>query len=109
MDIAISNKKVSYSIGKMMKQLLKRRKQSSQKINSMESLENESNASLEVDYLSMESNENDINEHLSAKQSFFDEEINTVPVHYIRTAEGTFFWTSSANQISCLQDRWAQA
>ncbi|XP_075150916.1 enhancer of split m4 protein-like [Haematobia irritans] len=109
MDIAISNKKVSYSIGKMMKQLLKRRKQSSQKINSMESLENESNASLEVDYLSMESYENDMNEHLSAKQSFFDEEINTVPVQYIRTAEGTFFWTSSANQISCLQDRWAQA
>ncbi|XP_075150914.1 enhancer of split m4 protein-like [Haematobia irritans] len=109
MDITISNKKVSYSIGKMVKQLFKLKNQSNQKINSMESLENESNASLEVDYLSMESYENDINEHLSAKQCFYDEDNNTVPVHYIRTTEGTCFWTSSANQISCLQDRWAQA
>ncbi|XP_075150924.1 enhancer of split m4 protein-like [Haematobia irritans] len=108
MDITVSNKKVSYSIRKMVKKLFKQNK----KIDSMESLENESNASLEIDYISMESYENDINEHLSTKQCFEDEDFvnaTSVPVHYIRTTEGTYFWTTSANQITCLQDRWAQA
>ncbi|XP_075149841.1 enhancer of split m4 protein-like [Haematobia irritans] len=108
MDIIVSNKKVSYSIKKMLKQLFKQNK----KIDSMESLENESNAGLEIECLSMESYENGINEHLSAKQSFAEEDfgnVPSVPVHYIRTTEGTFFWTTSANQITCLQDRWAQA
>lgn len=137
----------SYSIKKLLKQLFKHHK--SQKLaelqnlentkkagslESLESLENQCNAHLEFEATSLECHENDINERLSAKQQSYEledydfSEINAViPVHFIRTAEGTFFWTTSSdvpadndlpqpmscatyNQLaSCMQDRWAQA
>ncbi|XP_075152067.1 enhancer of split m4 protein-like [Haematobia irritans] len=106
MEITVSNKIVLYSIRKMVKQLFKKQ---NKKIDSLESLENESNASLEYDRVSIESYENDINEHLYSKQSFDEDDTSIVPVHYIRTTEGTFFWTTASNQMNCLQDRWAQA
>ncbi|XP_075150913.1 enhancer of split m4 protein-like [Haematobia irritans] len=105
MEITASNKKNSYSLRKMVKQLFKQNKSQHKKVDSMESLENKSNISLEVDCLSMESLENYVNELHSSQQSFGDDEdvttVTTVPVHYIRTTEGTFFWTSSVNQITC--------
>ncbi|XP_075149840.1 enhancer of split m4 protein-like [Haematobia irritans] len=110
MDTTIANKKDSYSIRKMFKRHLKLQKRHNKKIDSMESLENESNASLEVKHISIETYENDINERLFAKQSYYDEDIstiNSVPVHYLCTTQGTFFWTTTANQI--FQDRWAQS
>ncbi|XP_075150918.1 enhancer of split m4 protein-like [Haematobia irritans] len=112
MDTTIANKKVSYSIRKMVKRLLKLQKPHNKKTDSMESSENESNASLEEKHVTMETYENDINERLFAKQSYYDEDIstiNSVPVHYLCTTQGTFFWTTTAKQIPCLQDRWAQA
>ncbi|XP_073820530.1 enhancer of split m4 protein-like [Musca autumnalis] len=149
MEIA-NNKKfaVSYSIKKLMKQLFKQHKsqqklaqlqnlenaKKAESLESLESLENQCNAHLEYESASMECHENDINERLSAKQQSYEIEdydfsdINTVvPVHFIRTAEGTFFWTTSSdipadndlvqpmscatyNQLPvCMQDRWAQA
>ncbi|XP_073820551.1 enhancer of split m4 protein-like [Musca autumnalis] len=117
MDIIISNKKsnTSYSVKKLLKQIFKQQK-SSKKVaaDSMESLENSRNASLESDCASsMESFENDINEQLSADK-YYEEEMDyptSVPVHFFRTEQGTFFWTTSiaAEQLSCMQDRWAQA
>ncbi|XP_058988263.1 enhancer of split m4 protein-like [Musca domestica] len=117
MDITISTKKTtSYSMKKLLKQIFKQQK--SQKVaaaDSMESLENDRNASLESDCASMESFENDINEKLSAKQFNEEEEFDypttSVPVHFVRTHQGTFFWTTTSvfEQVSCLQDRWAQA
>ncbi|XP_073820538.1 enhancer of split m4 protein-like [Musca autumnalis] len=108
MDITISNKKTSsYSMKKLLKQIFKNEK--SQKVatdsmETLESLENNRNASLEKDCASMESIENDINERLSAEEETY------VPVHFIRTEHGTFFWTSAADHpITGLQDRWAQA
>ncbi|XP_058978571.1 enhancer of split m4 protein-like [Musca domestica] len=98
----ISNKKpttiASYSMKKLLKQIFKQQKSKNIAANSMdslESLENSRNASLEMDCSSssMESFENDINEQILAE-------------------EGTFFWTSAVDyQLSCLQqqDRWAQA
>ncbi|XP_073820544.1 enhancer of split m4 protein-like [Musca autumnalis] len=105
MDITISNKKTtSYSMKKLLKQIFKNEKSQKVAADSMESLENSRNASLEKDCASMESIENDINERLSAEEETY------VPVHFIRTEHGTFFWTSAADhQITCLQDRWAQA
>ncbi|XP_061400355.1 enhancer of split m4 protein-like [Musca vetustissima] len=147
--IASNNKKftASYSIKKLLKQLFKQHKsqklvqlqnmentKKAESLESLESLENQCNAHLEYESASMESYENDINERLSAKQLSYEiedydfSEINAVvPVHFIRTAEGTFFWTTSSdipadndlvqpmscstyNQLpSCMQDRWAQA
>ncbi|XP_058988289.1 enhancer of split m4 protein-like [Musca domestica] len=120
MDITISAKKTSsYSMKKLLKQIFKQQK--SQKVaaadslESLESLENERNASLESDCASMESFENDINEKLSAKQCNEEEEFayptTSVPVHFVRTQQGTCFWTTTSafEQVSCLQDRWAQA
>ncbi|XP_073820552.1 enhancer of split m4 protein-like [Musca autumnalis] len=115
MDITISNKKTSYSVKKLLKQIFKQQKAKKVAADSMESLENDRNASLESDCASMESFENDINEQLSAKQQYCDEEEfeypTSVPVHFIRTEQGTFIWTttSAAEQLSCMQDRWAQA
>uniref|UniRef100_A0A1I8MQD5 Uncharacterized protein n=1 Tax=Musca domestica TaxID=7370 RepID=A0A1I8MQD5_MUSDO len=112
----ISNKKptaiTSYSMKKLLKQIFKQQKSKKIAANSMdslESLENSRNASLETDCSSssMESFENDINEQISA-----EEEQTYVPVHFIRTQQGTFFWTSAADyKLTCLQqqDRWAQA
>nr|XP_013102233.1 unnamed protein product [Stomoxys calcitrans] len=143
-----SNKKMaSYSIKKLLKQLFKQQHKSqklaelqniqnaqkAESLESLESLENNRNANLEFEAASMEAHENDINERLSAKQQSYEmedydlSEINTiVPVHFIRTDQGTFFWTASSqiasdndlieplscatyNQLPCMQDRWAQA
>ncbi|XP_073820542.1 enhancer of split m4 protein-like [Musca autumnalis] len=110
MDITISNKKSntsSYSMKKLLKQIFKQQKSkkiAAESMESLESLENSRNASIETDCSSMESFENDINERLSAEEELY------VPVHFIRTEQGTFFWTSAADQqITCFQDRWAQA
>uniref|UniRef100_A0A1I8NK34 Uncharacterized protein n=1 Tax=Musca domestica TaxID=7370 RepID=A0A1I8NK34_MUSDO len=120
MDITISPKKTtSYSMKKLLKQIFKQQKSknvaAADSMESLESLENERNASLESDCASMESFENDINEKLSAKQCNEEEEFvyptTSVPVHFVRTQQGTFFWTTTSafEQVSCLQDRWAQA
>ncbi|XP_005187192.3 enhancer of split m4 protein-like [Musca domestica] len=113
----ISNKKpnttTSYSMKKLLKQIFKQQKSKKIAANSMdslESLENSRNVSIETDCssYSMESFENEINEQILAEE----EEQTYVPVHFIRTQQGTFFWTSAANyQLSCLQqqDRWSQA
>ncbi|KAM7361429.1 enhancer of split m4, Bearded family member [Cochliomyia hominivorax] len=144
-----NTKKVSYSIKKLLKQLFKQHKSSKALINlqnlanskkaesleSLESLENTHNENIEVEECnaSLESFENDINERLSAKavsyevEDFdFSEITTTVPVHFVRTEHGTFFWTATSdiaadndlieplycstyNQLAVMQDRWAQA
>ncbi|XP_073820550.1 enhancer of split m4 protein-like [Musca autumnalis] len=118
MDISISNKKsnTSYSVKKLLKQIFKQQKSFKKVIaDSMESLENSRNASLESDCaFSMESFENDINEQLTSEKYYEEEEMDsptTVPVHFVRTEQGTFFWTTSSGdeQLYCMQDRWAQA
>ncbi|XP_073820537.1 enhancer of split m4 protein-like [Musca autumnalis] len=107
MDITISQKKSS-SMKKLFKQIFKSKKASVAASDSIESLENSRNASLETssDCVSMESYENDINESyekMEEEQEF--EYTTTVPVHFVRTEHGTLFWTSAAY----MQDRWAQA
>uniref|UniRef100_A0A1I8NIG0 Enhancer of split m4 protein n=1 Tax=Musca domestica TaxID=7370 RepID=A0A1I8NIG0_MUSDO len=117
MDITISTKKTtSYSMKKLLKHIFKQSKKvTADSMESLESLENERNASLESECASMESFENDINEQLSAKQCNEEEEFDypttSVPVHFVRTQQGTFFWTTTSafEQVSCLQDRWAKA
>ncbi|XP_061401590.1 enhancer of split m4 protein-like [Musca vetustissima] len=121
MDITVtSNKKTSYSVKKLLKQIFKHNKSTKVTADSMEyleSLENSRNVSLESDCASMESFENDINEQLSAKLCSEEEEefdyttATSVPVHFIRIEQGTFFWTTNSafDQLSCMQDRWAQA
>lgn len=142
-----NSKKVSYSIKKLLKNLFKHQKSSklitlqnlvnskkAESIESLESLENTHNANIEVEECaSLEAYENDINERLSAKaescevEDFdFSEITATVPVHFVRTEHGTFFWTaisdiaadndlveplfcSTYNQLAVMQDRWAQA
>ncbi|XP_037955945.1 enhancer of split m4 protein [Teleopsis dalmanni] len=142
-------KKVSYSIKKVLKQLFKQHKteklitkqniENTKKESSMESLEsiqNSQNADIESGCVSLESYQNDVNERLSActepvsyeMEDYEYGDITTVPVHFARTAHGTFFWTAAsdlpvdndlieplycctANQIAVpqMQDRWAQA
>ncbi|XP_061400377.1 enhancer of split m4 protein-like [Musca vetustissima] len=97
MDITISQKKSSSSMKKLFKQIFKSKKSVA---DSSESLENSRNASLES---SMESFENDINESYEKEEEF--DYTTTVPVHFVRTEQGTYFWTSAAY----MQDRWAQA
>ncbi|XP_073820548.1 enhancer of split m4 protein-like [Musca autumnalis] len=120
MDIAISNKKsnTSYSVKKLLKQIFKQQNKSKKvaadSMESLESLENDRNASLESDCASMESFENDINEQLSSEKYCEEEEFDyptSVPVHFVRTEQGTFFWTTNSafEQLSYMQDRWAQA
>lgn len=144
-----TTKKVSYSIKKLLIKLFKQHNKSSKlmhlqnlqnakkavSLESLESLENTHNANIEVEECaaSLESFENDINERLSAKaascevEDFDFSELNTtVPVHFVRTEHGTFFWTATSdiaadndlveplccstyNQIAVMQDRWAQA
>ncbi|XP_058978570.1 enhancer of split m4 protein-like [Musca domestica] len=109
MEITISEKKNSNSMKKLFKKFFKSHKAVA--ADSMESLENSRNASLESssDYDSMESYENDINESYE-KEEEFDYPITTVPVHFVRTEQGTFFWTSAADLVPVhMQDRWAQA
>lgn len=141
-----NTKKVSYSIKKLLKQLFKQQK-SSKLINieslmhtkkavsleSLESLENMHNANIEAEETTtLEAFENNINERLSAEGSWQMEDFDlneitaNVPVHFVRTEHGTFFWTASSdlaadndliaplgcntnNQIAAMQDRWAQA
>lgn len=141
-----NTKKVSYSIKKLLRQLFKQQK-SSKLVNlqnlgnakqaisleSLESLENMHNANIEAEECAtLEAFENDINERLSATGSWemedfdFTEVSATVPVHFVRTEHGTFFWTAASdlaadndlieplgcatnNQIAVMQDRWAQA
>ncbi|XP_017483204.1 PREDICTED: enhancer of split m4 protein [Rhagoletis zephyria] len=144
-------KKVSYSIKRLLRQLFKQQQKSEQQkqqqelienfentnkansLESLESLENSRNADLEseAECISLESSENDANERLAASCELEDYEfadISSVPVHFLRTAHGTFFWTanndlpadndlieplycSTGNQIATtqMQDRWAQA
>lgn len=145
-----NTKKVSYSIKKLLKQLFKQQKSSkalvalqnlanskkAESLESLESLENTHNANIEVEEecnVSLESFENDINERLSAKAATYEVEdfdfseiTTTVPVHFVRTEHGTFFWTATSdiaadndlveplycstyNQLAVMQDRWAQA
>ncbi|XP_061389526.1 enhancer of split m4 protein-like [Musca vetustissima] len=119
MDITVTSNKKSYSVKKLLKQIFKQHKTknvAADFMESLESLENSRNSSLESECASMESFENDINEQLSAKLCSEEEEFDytsatSVPVHFIRTEQGTFFWTtnSTIEQLSCMQDRWAQA
>ncbi|TDG45738.1 hypothetical protein AWZ03_007876 [Drosophila navojoa] len=141
---AKSNKK-SYSVKKLLQKIFKQQQveeqqnmQNTHKANSLESLEsieNSRNADLESINkscaVSLESYENEANERLSASCEMEDyelEQLPTVPVHFVRTAHGTFFWTaasdlpadndlveplycSTANEIAVaqFQDRWVQA
>ena len=140
------SKKVSYSIKKLLKQLFKQHKsekqiilaqnfsnsQKADSLESLESLENSRNEAAECNH-SLESFENDINERLSSaayscelEDYDMSELSSTVPVHFVRTEHGTFFWTASSdipadndlieplycctrNEIAVAQDRWAQA
>ncbi|XP_061400385.1 enhancer of split m4 protein-like [Musca vetustissima] len=106
MDITISQKKSSSSMKKLFKQIFKSKKSvAATDDSSFESLENSRNASLES---SMESYENDINESYEKEEEF--DYTTTVPVHFIRTEQGTYFWTSAADFVPAyMQDRWAQA
>uniref|UniRef100_A0A1I8N8R8 Enhancer of split m4 protein n=1 Tax=Musca domestica TaxID=7370 RepID=A0A1I8N8R8_MUSDO len=111
MEITISQKKNSSSMKKLFKKLFKSHKAVT--ADSMESLENSRNASLESssDYGSMESYDNDINESYEKEEEFdCHQQTTVVPVHFVRTEQGTFFWTSAADLAPVhMQDRWAQA
>ncbi|EDW34001.1 GL22019 [Drosophila persimilis] len=141
-----SNKKLSYSVKKLLQKIFKQQQQQlveeeqnlkntlkANSLESLESIENSRNADLESASVcaSMESYENEANERLSASCDMEDyelEQLPSVPVHFVRTAHGTFFWTaasdlpadndlieplycSTANEIavSQFQDRWVQA
>ncbi|KAH8404319.1 hypothetical protein KR215_009624 [Drosophila sulfurigaster] len=145
-NMNIKANKKSYSVKKLLQKIFKQQQveeqqnmQNTHKANSLESLEsieNSRNADLEsiankscAD--SLESYENEANERLSASCEIEDyelEQLPTVPVHFVRTAHGTFFWTaasdlpadndlieplycSTANEIAVaqFQDRWVQA
>lgn len=145
-----SNKKSSYSVKKLLQKIFKQQQQQEKHIEeqqnmqnthkansleSLESIENSRNESLDNNKsacaISLESYENEANERLSASCEMEDyefEQLPTVPVHFVRTAHGTFFWTaasdlpadndlveplycSTANEIAVaqFQDRWVQA
>ncbi|KAH8382527.1 hypothetical protein KR009_003995 [Drosophila setifemur] len=137
-----SNKKLSYSVKKLLQKIFKQQQQQVEEeqnlkntlkansLDSLESIENSRNADLETSCsASLESCDNEANERLSASCEIEDyefEQLPTVPVHFVRTAHGTFFWTansdlpadndlieplycSTANEIAVAQDRWVQA
>ncbi|KAH8363108.1 hypothetical protein KR084_005360 [Drosophila pseudotakahashii] len=136
-----SNKKLSYSVKKLLQKIFKQRVEEEEQnlkntlkansLESLESMENSRNADLESASIcaSLESCENEANERLSQSCDMEDydlEQLPTVPVHFVRTAHGTFFWTavsdlpadndlieplycSTANEIAIPQDRWVQA
>ncbi|KAL7730716.1 hypothetical protein ACLKA6_003486 [Drosophila palustris] len=149
-NMNIKSNKKSYSVKKLLQKIFKQQQQqveeqqnmqNTHKANSLESLEsieNSRNADLEsianksccAD--SLESYENEANERLSSAsceiEDYEFEQLPTVPVHFVRTAHGTFFWTaasdfpadndlveplccSTANEIAVaqFQDRWVQA
>ncbi|XP_016950925.1 enhancer of split m4 protein [Drosophila biarmipes] len=133
-----SNKKLSYSVKKLLQKIFKQQQRVEEEeqnlkntlkansLESLESMENSRNADLES---SLESCENEANERLSQSCDMEDyelEQLPTVPVHFVRTAHGTFFWTavsdlpadndlieplycSTGNEIAIPQDRWVQA
>ncbi|KAH8295165.1 hypothetical protein KR018_008170 [Drosophila ironensis] len=144
MNIKSNNKKLSYSVKKLLQKIFKQQQVEEEQnlkntlkansLDSLESIENSRNADLESttsECLSLESCENEANERLSASCDMEDyelEQLPTVPVHFVRTAHGTFFWTaasdlpadndlveplycSTANEIAVaqFQDRWVQA
>nr|XP_013101453.1 unnamed protein product [Stomoxys calcitrans] len=102
---------------------------------SLELFDNTNNANTEIDCLSLESQENFINERILAQQEFFDMDsfdlsprnsITFIPINFLHTHHGTFYWTSCQDipadndligpmncltyrQVACKQDRWAQA
>ncbi|KAH8247074.1 hypothetical protein KR032_008411, partial [Drosophila birchii] len=136
-----SNKKLSYSVKKLLQKIFKQQQVEQEEeqnlkntikansLESLESIENSRNASLEC--ASLESFENEANERLSQSCDMEDyefEQLPTVPVHFVRTAHGTFFWTAvsdlpadndlveplaccTANEVAVaqFQDRWVQA
>ncbi|EDV53582.1 enhancer of split m4 protein [Drosophila erecta] len=137
-----SNKKLSYSVKKLLQKIFKQQQRVEEEQNlknalkansleSLESMENSRNADLESASIcaSLESCENEANERLSQSCEIEDyefEQLPTVPVHFVRTAHGTFFWTavsdlpadndlveplycSTSNAIAIPQDRWVQA
>uniref|UniRef100_A0A1I8M8K9 Enhancer of split m4 protein n=1 Tax=Musca domestica TaxID=7370 RepID=A0A1I8M8K9_MUSDO len=144
-----NKKKMSYSIKKLLKQIVKHYKsqklinlenaKQSTRAESLESLDNNNNANIEIDCKSsMESLQNDQNERISFENEhcheivepieFSDISVGVLPVHFITTDQGIFFWTASTdiaadsdleealnchteNQLACRQqqDRWAQA
>ncbi|XP_061400391.1 enhancer of split m4 protein-like [Musca vetustissima] len=107
----------SYSVKKLMKQLFKQHKskhsqqqqlgqlkKSESFFEALESLENQCNAKLELEAFAMETEENNLNERLAAKQKSYELEdydfsqiTVAVPVHFARTNQGTFFWTTSSD------------
>lgn len=136
--------KVSYSIKKILKQIFKQHKsqkliiaqnlENTAKANSLESLESlENSINEQAECVSLESYENEANERLSTaayscelEDYDFTQITTSVPVHFVRTEHGTFFWTatsdipadndlieplycSTRNEIAVPQDRWAQA
>ncbi|KAH8417357.1 hypothetical protein KR222_009478 [Zaprionus bogoriensis] len=139
-----SNKK-SYSVKKILQSIFKQQQQVEEQQNlqnthkansleSLESIENSRNESIDNNKscaLSLESYENEANERLFASCEMEDyefEQLPTVPVHFMRTTHGTFFWTATsdlpadndlveplycttANEIAVaqFQDRWVQA
>uniref|UniRef100_A0A1I8MM51 Enhancer of split malpha protein n=1 Tax=Musca domestica TaxID=7370 RepID=A0A1I8MM51_MUSDO len=116
MEITPKKFAMTYSIKKLMKQLFKQQQQRHNKtlpqlsqlkksesfFEALECLENQSNAKMESSSLEIE--ENNLNERLAAKQKSYEledydlSEISiAVPVHFARTTQGTFFWTSSSD------------
>uniref|UniRef100_A0A1A9X2P0 Enhancer of split m4 protein n=1 Tax=Glossina brevipalpis TaxID=37001 RepID=A0A1A9X2P0_9MUSC len=135
-----NNKKLTYSLKKLLKQYFKQRKaeklerfekagETYESLNSIETMQNNRNADIESEC------ENMVNECRSEifSSQLEDYELSDVisvpvPVHFMRTDQGTFFWTSAAdiaadndlaeplycyttNQVAVnqVQDRWAQA
>lgn len=139
MGLKNNEKKLTYSLKKLIKQYFKQRKsdklqhfenagETLESLNSIESLENNQNADIESE------SENMVNEcrsEIFSAHNLEDYELSDVlpiPVHFMRTDQGTFFWTTATdiaadndlaeplyccttNQVAVnqMQDRWAQA
>lgn len=116
LEIELKKSKSTYNIKKILKSFFKKDKSSS-KCGSFESIQNEQN---------MEIAENNANNKIFEIEE--QEAEILVPVHYVRTEHGTFFWTTTNpvevdadliqpmncgtnNQLPTFQfrDRWAQA
>ncbi|KAL5273872.1 m4 family protein [Megaselia abdita] len=117
LEIELKKSKTAYSLRKIIKSFFKKQQKSAMcKADSVESVENDQN---------MEIAENAANTKIFEIE---DENEVLVPVHYVRTEHGTFFWTtnnpvevdadliqpmncSTNNQLPTFQfqDRWAQA
>lgn len=117
LEIELKKSKTAYSLRKMLKSFFKKQHKSSiLRVDSFESVENDQN---------MEIAENAANNKIFVIE---EEDEVLVPVHYVRTEHGTFFWTTNNtseadadliqpmncctnNQLPTFQfrDRWAQA